>query len=66
MRINCATCESEISLDHKVFNDYDGPVKCFCCGTMMDIRTKGGILDSIRSASILPEPLTDVAVEHTF
>ena len=65
MWIKCTNCGSEVSLEHEVFNDYQGPVKCFSCGMMIEIRTSGGILDSINSSALFPELPTDIAVEHT-
>ena len=64
MRIQCTGCESEVNLDHEVFKDYEGPVKCFCCGAIMDIKITGGILDSIDSQDILPELSGDLALEQ--
>ena len=63
MRIDCTNCESEIRLDHKVFEDYDGPVKCFCCGTMVAIRTEGGIINAVSSLDILPGHSKNSAIE---
>jgi hypothetical protein len=42
MRINCVSCGHEINLDHRVFYDYEGRVKCFCCGSMMILKSKQG------------------------
>jgi DNA-directed RNA polymerase subunit N (RpoN/RPB10) len=47
VKIRCASCDSEINLDHRVFEDYAGPVKCFCCGMMMTVKTDQGILRSL-------------------
>jgi ribosomal protein S27E len=47
MKITCVRCAHEINLDHKVFENYAGPIKCFRCGTMMDVRTEGGTLSSL-------------------
>jgi hypothetical protein len=44
MRIQCLSCREEINLDHPVFYNYQGPVKCFGCGQMMQIRTIEGAL----------------------
>jgi DNA-directed RNA polymerase subunit N (RpoN/RPB10) len=52
MIVNCTSCGREINLDHKVFHDYDGPVKCFCCGVMMEIKVADGFLHSINSLNI--------------
>jgi hypothetical protein len=63
MKIDCPSCGSEVSLDHKVFEDYDGPVKCFCCGTMVEIRTEGGIINAVRPPDILTGRPKHSAVE---
>lgn len=56
MKINCTDCGYEVRLDHEVFNDYQGPIKCFCCGTIMDIRITTGILDCVTS-QVIPQEL---------
>lgn len=47
MNMTCIACSRDVNLDHMVFENYDGPVKCFSCGTMMEIRTEGGVLNSV-------------------
>lgn len=47
MGINCASCGLQINLDHKVFFEYEGPVKCFFCGAMMELKTEQGVPHSI-------------------
>jgi len=42
MKIKCIRCSGEVNLDHKIFQNYAGPVKCFRCGAMMDIKTEQG------------------------
>ena len=54
MRINCVSCGHEINLNHDLFVDYAGPVKCFVCGTMMEIIATEGVINSIDLLSILP------------
>jgi hypothetical protein len=58
MIVNCTSCGREINLDHKVFEDYDGPVKCFCCGVMMEVKVADGLLHSINPL-IMPEYASD-------
>jgi hypothetical protein len=48
MRMNCLSCGHEVNLDHPVFRNYQGPVKCFSCGKMMDITTNQGALTQSR------------------
>ncbi len=61
MRINCVSCGHEINLNHDLFDDYEGPVKCFVCSTMMEIIATEGVINSIDLLSILPR---SSAVEH--
>jgi len=42
MKVNCVSCGCEINLDHKVFYDYEGSVKCFSCGSMMRLESTQG------------------------
>jgi hypothetical protein len=65
MRINCNICGYEWNLDHKVFQNYEGPIKCFYCGNVMLIKTSRGILDSIESSSVLPPQSPGRAVRRT-
>jgi DNA-directed RNA polymerase subunit N (RpoN/RPB10) len=43
MKIKCVSCGHELNLDHWVFDDYEGPVKCFSCGKMMEVKAVKGI-----------------------
>jgi uncharacterized Zn finger protein len=65
MRINCNICGYELNLDHKVFQNYEGPIKCFYCGNVMLIKTSRGIVDSIESSSVLPPNSPERAVRRT-
>jgi DNA-directed RNA polymerase subunit N (RpoN/RPB10) len=47
MRIACVVCGKEVNLDHAIFQNYQGPVKCFSCGTMMEVKTARGTLDNV-------------------
>jgi hypothetical protein len=44
VEIKCLTCKRGINLDHVVFDNYLGPVKCFSCNSMMEVQTKEGVL----------------------
>ena len=47
MRVDCFSCGYEINLDHKVFDDYSGPIKCFSCGAMMEMKSEQGVMCSL-------------------
>ena len=40
MKVNCTVCGNEINLDHKVFENYSGPVKGFACSAMLEVGTE--------------------------
>ena len=47
MRMTCIACGTEVNLDHVVFENYNGPVKCFSCGSLMEVRTAQGVVDNV-------------------
>jgi hypothetical protein len=51
MKIKCLCCEREINLDHEIFENYAGPVKCFGCSAMLELNTQQG---DVRSLDLLP------------
>jgi DNA-directed RNA polymerase subunit N (RpoN/RPB10) len=44
MKVDCVSCGYEINLDHKVFDDYSGPIRCYRCGLMMEAKTEQGTM----------------------
>lgn len=52
MKLECVSCGHELNLDHGVFDDYEGPVKCFSCCRMMEVKTARGIVYSINPSPI--------------
>ncbi|RJR36951.1 MAG: hypothetical protein C4567_13260 [Deltaproteobacteria bacterium] len=46
MRLNCLSCGHKVELDN-AYDEFEGPVKCLC-GTMLEIRTKEGLLKAIK------------------
>ena len=53
MRANCLSCGHKVDLDH-AYDDYEGQVKCFVCGALLEIRTQEGELKSVALAGIVP------------
>jgi len=47
MKIKCISCGRDVNLDHRVFENYEGPVKCFSCSTLMEMKTMRGLVDSL-------------------
>jgi len=63
MTINCISCGHRIDLG-EVYDCYKGPVKCWVCGALLDIRTEEG---NLRAVKILSSPRYNAqkAVEHS-
>lgn len=55
MKIKCISCGRDVNLDHEVFENYEGPVKCFSCSTMMEMKTIRGFVDSISPLQMLEQ-----------
>lgn len=53
MKVNCISCGYEVNLDYTGFEDYVGPVKCFCCGEMLEVKIASGFVYSINPLAIL-------------
>jgi uncharacterized protein YlaI len=49
MRVNCISCGHKVELD-EAYDDFEGPVKCFACDTILKIRTVEGKLKLVRLA----------------
>jgi DNA-directed RNA polymerase subunit N (RpoN/RPB10) len=52
MKINCVSCGHTVDLDD-AYDGYEGPIKCFVCGELLEIKTEEGNLKAVR---ILPRP----------
>lgn len=64
MKVNCTSCGYEVNLGHGVFKDYVGPVKCFCCGGMLEVKIASGFVYSINPLAILNGQASDNPEEN--
>jgi ribosomal protein S27E len=53
MKINCLSCGHKVDLDD-VYDNFEGKVKCFACGAMLEIKTEGARLKAVNLADGLP------------
>lgn len=60
MRVNCISCGEELNLDHGIFEDHSGPVKCFSCSAMMEVKTNGGEVYSINPLAVFESKRSSV------
>jgi len=56
MDIKCLTCGREINLDHVVFENYFGTVKCFSCNSMMEVKIKERVLHGASLLTLKKHP----------
>jgi ribosomal protein S27E len=63
MKVKCLSCGHELNLDHGIFENYSGPVKCFSCGRMMEVKTVGGILYSLNPLAIFENKPNSILVD---
>jgi ribosomal protein S27E len=62
MRVKCISCGNELNLDHWVFEDYSGPVICFSCSAMMEVKTNGGEVYSINPLAVYERKRSSVSL----
>ena len=55
MKINCILCGHKFDLDD-AYDDYEGEVKCWICGGILDIKALEGKLKSLK-----PHPVSEEA-----
>lgn len=53
MKINCLSCGHKVDLDY-AYDDYEGQVKCFVCGALLEIRTEEGNLKALKLSDMSP------------
>ena len=63
MKINCLSCGHKVDLDD-VYDDFEGEVKCFACGAMLEIKTEEGKLKTVRFVKMAPRPAAEEVFER--
>jgi hypothetical protein len=47
MKINCISCGHKFDLGD-AYDDYEGQVKCYICGNILEVQTLEGNVKSVR------------------
>ncbi len=55
MKIVCIKCGFKIDLDDNTYRDFEGPVRCSTCKTLLEIWTQEGCLKKMAFLSSAPE-----------
>ena len=63
MRINCLACGHKVDLDD-AYDDYEGPVKCFACRAVLEIRTEQGSIKAVKFVNIVRRPSAEEVFER--
>lgn len=53
MKINCLGCGFKVDLAN-AYDDFVGQIKCFACGTIMEIATQEGSIRAVRPLTEAP------------
>jgi len=49
MNVNCLSCGHSLDL-RSAYDDYEGPIRCFICGSLLTIHTEEGRVKSVAMA----------------
>ena len=64
MKINCISCGHNVNLGD-VYDDYEGPVKCFACSALLGIKTEEGQIKTIKILkNYINKPLIEKAAKQ--
>jgi hypothetical protein len=47
VKVNCLGCGFKVDLAD-AYDDYEGPIKCYACGSIMEISTQEGSIRAVR------------------
>jgi ribosomal protein S27E len=64
MKINCLSCGHKVDLDDSTYEHYHGQVKCFACGSILEIEVREGKLDAVRLPIVSPASSSEEMAEQ--
>jgi hypothetical protein len=60
MKVNCLSCGHGVDLDD-AYDDYEGPVKCFACRAILQVKTEQGQIKHVELTEGAPQAPPDEA-----
>ena len=63
MKINCVSCGQKVDLAG-AYDDYEGQVKCFACGAILEIKTQEGNVRAVKFVKVVPRPSVEEVFER--
>ena len=64
MKINCLSWGHKVDLDD-AYDDYEGQVKCFACGGILEIETEEGNVKTVQFVKMAPRPSTEEVFQRS-
>jgi hypothetical protein len=64
MKINCLGCGFKVDLAG-AYDDYVGQIKCYACGTIMEIATQQGDVKAVSFVTAVPLPSIEESLERS-
>ena len=52
MKINCLSCGHNINLEDSTYGDYEGAIKCYACGAILEVKLIEGCIKSVKLHSL--------------
>lgn len=62
MKINCLSCGFGVNLD-EAYEEYEGQVKCYVCGKLLEVKTMDGRLKSVHLCRADKSPIYAVEIQ---
>jgi hypothetical protein len=56
MNVNCVSCGHSLDL-RDAYDDYEGQVRCFICGSLLKLRSADGHVKSVELAAVARQAL---------
>jgi len=63
MKINCLSCGHKVDIGD-AYDDYEGQIKCYVCGAILEIKTEEANLKSVNFLKTV-RPSVEEALERT-
>jgi len=65
VQINCLGCGYKVDLPAEGYDDYEGQIKCFACGALMESATEEGAVKAVRSVHEVSLPVVVEVFERS-
>jgi hypothetical protein len=63
MKVNCLSCGYKVDLAGG-YDDYEGQVKCFARGAILEIKTQEGNIRAVNFVKVVPRPSDEEVFER--